>query len=66
MSSSLDNTAKPKEFNQGAKTKNYYAYRGGGKDPNIDSLKNSITGEAAQPNLYESYIKVEDFKLSLN
>ncbi|AUD57260.1 NCLDV Major Capsid Protein [Pleurochrysis sp. endemic virus 1a] len=66
MSSSLDNTAKPKSFNQGAKTKNYYAYHGGGKDPNIDSLKNSITGEVAQPNLYESYIKVEDFKLSLN
>lgn len=49
-----------------AQTKNYFAYHGGGKDPNMESWPNCVeengTSEAAKP----TYLKTQSFQLKLN
>ena len=49
-----------------ASTKNYFAYHGGGKDPNPESWPNRVeeqgTSEAAKP----TYLKTTTFQLKLN
>jgi hypothetical protein len=53
-----------------AQTKNYFAYHGGGKDPNMDSWPNNTTeaptsgvdSTASKP----TYLKTESFQLKLN
>eukprot|EP00965_Chrysotila_dentata_P191071 6174295-Pleurochrysis_carterae.AAC.1 len=64
MSSSTDTTAKPSLYDQGARTKNYFAYHGGGKDPNMESIINSQG--STQANAVQSYLQIDNFKLSLN
>ena len=49
-----------------AQTKNYFAYHGGGKDPNMESWSNCVeengTSEASEP----TYLKTTTFQLKLN
>jgi hypothetical protein len=44
--------------------KNYFAFHGGGKDPNIESHK--YTSREVTPNAKEAYLTVDGFKLTLN
>ena len=82
MSSSTVGTAIPEDDNQNAITKNYFAYHGGGKDPNPEAIKkrflngkiaSSIGAPTANDGLggtdtavNDSYLTVNDFKLTLN
>jgi hypothetical protein len=45
--------------------KNYFAFQGGGKDPNIESHKYS-TRETVARTAKEAYLKVDGFRLTLN
>ena len=52
-----------------ATNKSRFSFQGGGKDPNIDSLRNIVmdgAAGAAQDDLDESHILVDNFKLTLN
>ena len=42
MGNSIEHTAKPSEYNQQARTKNYFAFQGGGHDPNVNSLRHMV------------------------
>jgi hypothetical protein len=44
--------------------KNYFAFHGGGKDPNIESHK--YTSRETSGNAKEAYLRVDGFKLTLN
>ncbi len=67
MTSSTDPTAKQNEYDQKARTKNYFAFHGGGKDPNIDSQRKTVHETAiAASNAVEAYLTVDNFKLTLN
>ena len=71
MSSSTEISLIPSDLDQKATCKNYFAYEGSGKDPNIESHLNKIpqrvhgTSPLDRPNIVNS-LKVKDFKLSLN
>jgi hypothetical protein len=79
MSSSTEATT-PDAENQKATGKNYFAYQGGGRDPNVESWVNRTTkmltvdpntGGAGDSALYDDkcthdYLTVEHFKLTLN
>ena len=58
---------KPADEEQGAFVKNYFSYQGGGKDPNIDSLKQKLVKAAGlQAGAAESFLTVDNIKLTLN
>jgi hypothetical protein len=65
MSDSVDATAVVGDYDKKARTKNYFAFHGGGKDPNIDSQRN-MTKESSTSVEVEHYLKVDNFKLTLN
>ena len=65
MSSSTDSTALTSEYDKKARCKNYFAFHGGGKDPNVESMSKSVF-EAGTSNDVESYLEVDNFKLTLN
>lgn len=64
MSSSTDPVATTKDLDKKARTKNYFAFHGAGKDPNIESQR-YCTHEAASMDV-ESHLEVQNFKLTLN
>ena len=63
--SSMSSTANLTTLDQGAKAKNYFAFHGGGKDPNIESHHN-MTKEASGSNSKQHFLTVGGFKLSIN
>ncbi len=75
MSSSVA-VSKPETQNQGAVGKNYFAYHGGGKDPNLESWRNRTTPSAGGVSSggvsvvdaggANTYLDVQSFKLTLN
>ena len=57
--------------NKGATEKNYFAYHGGGADPNIESIHNktrsATSGDSGvEAGFAESFLRVDSFKLTLN
>lgn len=66
MSSSTDTTPKESVYDQKARAKNYFAFHGAGKDPNIESQKNCVHEADGDTNAVEAYLKVDNFKLTLN
>ena len=54
------------ESDQGALTKNYFAYHGSGTDPNIESFANRIASENQEATLKKDTVQVNSFKLTLN
>lgn len=78
LTNATDTTAGPTEKDQGTFAKNRFAFHGGGKDPNIESLLNCTFDGAAgnwqlanrtdtsAPSVSNSYLEVDSFKLSLN
>ena len=71
MGSSTSTNIKPEATNQGAVTKNYFAYHGGGKDPNPDSFSNKFlkaNGQigAVQATVEDAYLTVDNIQLTLN
>lgn len=64
MTSSTDVSAKESEYDQKARAKNYFAFQGGGKDPNIESQRNCVHEVASDA--VEAYLTVDNFKLTLN
>ena len=71
MTSSTQHDVKPDDADQKATCKNYFAYEGGGKDPNIDSHLNKILqrkhGQAPLDDAsIVNTLKIKNFKLSLN
>ena len=66
MGSSTITTAKPTDASQGARTKNYFAYHGGGRDPNPDSPANSTITGSLPSGSTAPYLTVRNFKLTLN
>ena len=70
MTSSLELPLKPNDTDQKATCKNYFAYEGSGKDPNIESHLNKVPQRAhgieplSAPCV--NTLTVTDFKLSLN
>jgi hypothetical protein len=49
-----------------AQTKNYFAYHGGGKDPNMDSWNNCIEESGTSDASLPTYLKTTTFNLKLN
>ena len=49
-----------------AHTKNYFAYHGGGKDPNMDSLHNCVENKEDVDMKKTTYLKTKEFLLKLN
>ena len=69
MTSSTEPGTIPNLVDQGATTKNYFAYEGGGSDPNIESHLNKIKAHGthqATDGDTANYLDVKNFKLSLN
>lgn len=72
MGSSISNTivpgTGPTPAANTAMTKNYFAYHGGGSDPNSESMDNSIEGPTGHMGSVKkgSYIKTKHFTLKLN
>ena len=80
MSSSTDADVAPKDKDQKAMAKNYFAYHGGGKDPNVESLVNRTTkltnastggidtgiDACIEAGFANNFLSVMDFKLTLN
>ena len=69
ISNSTDMSSKPDNVDQGARAKNRFAFQGGGRDPNIESIKNMTYDGAAggyQADVDDSYLEVDSFKLTLN
>ena len=58
------------DMNGGARRKNYFAYQGGGTDPNIESELNKLHGtsdvDAISDTAISNTLKVKSFELSLN
>ena len=76
MSSSTSTDIKPSNSNQGAITKNYFAYHGGDGDPNIERLamrhvamdgfdRTCLFG-MVDTGTANDYVAIDNFKLSLN
>ena len=65
MNSSTDCTAPPGDKDQRARSKNYFAFHGGGSDPNIESQAYGVH-ESGTSNAYSSWLDVENFQLTLN
>lgn len=73
MTSSTEFSTVPSDIDQKATCKNYFAYEGSGKDPNIESHLNKIPQrvhgvspiETGRENIVNT-LKVKNFKLSLN
>jgi len=66
MSNSTEVSAKQNSHDQGARNKNYFAFHGGGKDPNMESQGNMTLETEGAQSAVRSYLKVKDFKLTLN
>ena len=67
MSESTDATAKPSELDQKGRSKTYFAFHGGGTDPNIDSIVNYWEGTYDnKADLAQHYLKFKNMKLTLN
>ena len=71
MGSSTSTDIKPADSDQGAITKNYFAYHGGGSDPNVDSLRRRYRGIGTVPGAVDSgtaddYMTIDNFKVTLN
>ena len=69
MTSSTEPGGVPNHVDQGATTKNYFAYEGGGSDPNIESHLQKIKAHGthqATSSKTANYLDVKNFKLSLN
>lgn len=69
MTSSTEPGGAPDAVDQGATTKNYFAYEGGGSDPNIESHLNKIKAHgthAATDGTTANTLEIKNFKLSLN
>lgn len=80
MNSSTDSAVKVDNYDQGVRTKNWFAFHGSGVDPNPDSdLKRYLqtmhaadtTGVESMPTIVtgdckEAYLSVDSFKLTLN
>lgn len=66
MSASIDVSPTDDKYDQGARNKNYFAFHGGGKDPNIESQGNMTTEHGGAKTAVEAYLTVQDFKLTLN
>ena len=69
MTSSTEPGTIPNLVDQGATTKNYFAYEGGGSDPNIESHLQKIKAHGthqATSTKTANYLDVKNFKLSLN
>lgn len=64
MSTSTDPTAFANLADQGARTKNYFAFQGGGYDPNIESYVNMFKPVARTELL--SWMNLETMRLTLN
>ena len=65
MNSDTDATATTDDYKKKARCKNYFAFHGGGKDPNIESMSNSVFERASSADK-ASYLEVDNFKLTLN
>lgn len=65
MGSSTESSALTTDYNKGARAKNYFAFHGAGYDPNIESMRNSVY-EAGASGDRQSYLEVDNFKLTLN
>jgi len=69
MTSSTEPGGVPDFVDQGATTKNFFAYEGGGTDPNIESHLQKIKAHGthqATSDTTSNYLQVRNFKLSLN
>ena len=69
MTSSTEPGTIPNLVDQGATTKNYFAYEGGGSDPNIESHLQKIKAHGTHQATSDdtaNYLEVRNFKLSLN
>lgn len=73
MGSSADTSAVATGDDQGAMEKNYFAYHGGGDEPNIDALEKKVNAYAATvtdgkltTTITRPTLKVDKFKLKLN
>jgi hypothetical protein len=71
MGSSTSTAITPQASNQGAITKNYFAYHGGGKDPNPDAcsnkfLKSTGAAGAVDGDVEDAYLTVDNIQLTLN
>jgi hypothetical protein len=67
MSSSTDTTPLENVYDQKARAKNYFAFHGAGKDPNIESQRNCVHEAPANSGTsVQAYLKVDNFKLTLN
>ena len=69
MTSSTEPGGVPNHVDQGATTKNFFAYEGGGTDPNIESHLQKIKAHGthqATSDKTANYLQVRNFKLSLN
>lgn len=65
MSSSMTANAKISSYDRKAREKNYFAFQGGDRNPNIENHLNCVhEGEASTA--VDSYLKVDNFKLTLN
>lgn len=54
---------------QGARTKNYFAYQGGKVDPNVESFEHAVeqgSTSANQTSVKQNRLEVKNFKLTLN
>ena len=65
MGNSTESDALTTDNDKKARCKNYFAFHGGGKDPNIESMSNSVF-EAGASNDVSSFLEVDSFKLTLN
>jgi len=66
MGSSTTQATKPNDVDQKATGKNYFAYHGSGKDPNLEGWKNKTTSTGFASGSAGSTVAVEGFKLTLN
>jgi len=68
MGSGTGSDAAPKTEDQGAITKNYFAYHGGGSDPNVEALRSKMYKAESylQTGYSDSYLTVDNFQLTLN
>ena len=66
MSSSTALVANKAESDQKAYTKNYFAYHGGGSDPNVESVQNRSKPRSAAGGPVNEYLTVDNIKLTLN
>ena len=66
MSSSTALEADYTKSDQKAHTKNYFAYHGGGSDPNVESVQNRSKPRSAAGSPIDEYLTVDNIKLTLN